>query len=139
VQKHTTIIIVIFVKGLEPEGKLTNRLGLYPMRIHSLFSTIARALQLVKATEDARKEEEDIDSEIDLVSSLPAVAAATAIGHAVANAPPRKSKSWSEYDVIVVTRLDIVRLVRFRGPFTKPKDGAIERQQSGTWWEDATK
>jgi hypothetical protein len=36
-------------QGLEP--LLTNRVGLYPMRIHSLFSTIADALTLLEDVE----------------------------------------------------------------------------------------
>ena len=87
-QPYNATEFFVAVQGLEPS--LSNRLGLYPHRMVSMFSTWSRALDLLASHEEP----------------------------------------GSRYDMIFVTRTDIINLVRFSGRETKlvSKD---------SWWASA--
>jgi hypothetical protein len=74
------------------------------MRIHSLFTTMARALKLVQEQELMSYGGEG--------------------GSVVVN-----NHHHHRYDLIVVTRLDVIKLVHFRGRDTRPKGTS-----SSEWW-----
>ena len=88
-------------RGLEPDGALVNRLGLYPMRIVSLFSTLKRCLDLVELTEANANSADPKAATMDLVSAQDGTRA-TAF----------------RYDMIFVTRLDVINCVKFNGKNT---------------------
>jgi len=113
---------------------LTNRLGLYPHRIASLFSTVSRALALVRAEEAARAAARAAGaasnargqkgSSGEMTEGASAAAAAAGGGTA-------RAASNSRYDALVVTRVDVLNVVRFSGPrtpLTLPK---------AAWWARA--